>query len=128
MKVVVQNLVVDMDMVTKVGKQVWSWEVPVLEAKYGGGKVRLQDTAEIEIQALPDPAEEYQRMGRAHGKDSGDGGTNMSFVELAYGRGVVGLKALAKEVKGCVAKKSRRKPAAKPKPAPTGDGDPLDLG
>lgn len=128
MKATVANVIIDMDMVTKIGKQVWAWEVPVLEAKFGDGKVRLLDEAEIEVQSKPDPAEEMARMNRAHGKDTGDGGTNMTYCELAYGRGKAAINALAKEIKR---KPRKAKAAAKPDPEPEGDGDgndPLDLG
>ena len=55
MKITVQNLIVDRDMVLKPSQQVWPWEVPVLQEKFGESKVRLTDTAEIERNELPNP-------------------------------------------------------------------------
>jgi hypothetical protein len=43
-------------------------------------------------------------------------------VELAYGHGTAGVKALEKAIKAS-ASKPRKKAAPKPKPAPEGDGD-----
>ena len=130
MKVTVQNIVVDRDMVTKIGKQVWPWEVPVLEAKYGEGRVRKLDKAEIEIEALPDVDDEFGRLATAHCLDSGEAGTNQPYVEMAYGRGSIAKKALLKEIKASAAKRKPRKKASAKKPEPVkaddGDGDPLD--
>ena len=131
MKVSVQNLIIDKDMVLKVSKQVWPWEVPVLQAKHGEGKVRLTDTAEIEVKALPQAGAEFDRLLLAHGTDAGEGGTNMAYAELAYGRGRPAITALAKAIKASGKKRPRKKATAK-KPEPAveagdGGGDPLDF-
>jgi len=135
MQITVQNLVVDRDMVLKPSQQVWMWEVPVLQAKYGESKVRLTDTAKVERNGLPSPGEEFVRLVQAHGIDNGSGGTNLPYAELAYGRGKAAITALAKVIKGS-AKKPRiaKKPstAKKPDPAPApkaeeGEGDPLGM-
>ena len=136
MKVHVQNLIIDMDMVLKPSKQVWPWEVPVMQEKYGEGKVRLLDTVEIEVEELPDAATEYHRLGIAFGFDGGEGGSQRPFVEDAYGRGKAGVDALAKAIKNSGKKKvtRRKKPAVKKpvKPEVKSDfgedvGDPLAL-
>jgi hypothetical protein len=135
MKIAVQNLIVDKDMVLKASKQVWPWEVPVLQEKHGEGKVRLLDTAEVERRELPDAGQEFVRLGKAHGIDGGQRATNLPYVELAYGRGRSGVKELAKEIKKSVPKTTRatkKKTAKKPEPVaetPTGEGvgDPLEF-
>lgn len=128
MKSVAATVIIDMGMTHKPAKQVWKWEIPVLEAKFGEGKVRLLDEVEVEVESVPDPKDEYTRLSRAHGVDSGDGGTNMTYCELAYGRGKAGYDAIAKEMRTKKPRKAKavKKPA--PAPAPDGDGDPLDMG
>ena len=135
MTIAVQNLIVDKDMVLKASNQVWPWEVPVLQEKHGEGKVRLLDKAEVERRELPNAAEEFVRLGKAHGIDGGQRATNLPYVELAYGRGRAGIAELAKEIKKSVPKPKRvrkKKAAKKPEPVaetPTveGDGDPLEF-
>jgi len=124
MKTVASNVIIDRDMVSKIPKQVWSWEVPVLEAKFGEGKVRLLEEVEIEVEQVPTPQDEFARLSRAHGTDAGDGGTNMTYCELAYGRGKAAIAALGKEMKR---KKTRKKQVEKPAPEPEGLGDPMDM-
>lgn len=130
MKVTVQNIIVDRDMVTKISKQVWPWEVPVYEAKFGEGRVRTLGTEEIEVQELPDVDTEFARLVGAHGIDSGDSGTNQAYAELAYGRGRIGKDALAKQMGSGKQAAKKKVSAKKPKAAEAddGDGDPLDFG
>jgi hypothetical protein len=137
MKVLVQKVIIDRDMVLKPSKRIWMWEVPVLQEKYGDGKVRLLDAVEKEVKELPDAVSEFSRLANCHGTDSGDQGTNVSYVEMAYGRGKAGYAALQAEIDGCIvgavkAKPKKKKVAAKkakPEPEPViaddGDGDPL---
>ena len=124
MKITVQNVIIDRDMVTKIHKQLWPWETLVIREKFGDGKVRLQDTAEIEVAGLPDAKREFRRLASVHG---GDGGSSVSYAEMAFGRGTAGIKELQKALKASTKKK--RKPAAKkPEPvvASSDEGDPLD--
>jgi len=125
MKITVQNVIIDRDMVTKISKQLWPWEVAVLREKFGDGKVRVQGTAEVEREALPDAKREYRRLASVHG---GDGGSSVTYVEMAYGRGTAGVKELQKALKASTKKK--RKPAKKPEPvvAPGDDDSPLNMG
>jgi len=136
MKVLVQNVIIDRDMVLKPSKKVWMWEVPVLQEKYGDGRVRLLDAVEKEVKELPDAVSEFPRLARCHGTDSGDTGSRLSYAELAFGRGKAGYAALQAEIDGCIVgaakSKPRKKVAAKkaaPEPEPVladdGDGDPL---
>jgi hypothetical protein len=136
MKVTVQNLIIDMDMVLKPTSQVWLWEVPVLQEIHGESRVRLLDTAEIEVAGLPDVAEVFARLLRKYGADSGEGGTNVTYVEIAYGRGKAGKDALQKLItKSTKRKRKAKKKTAAKEPEPTfvevveeGEGDPLDMG
>lgn len=133
MQVTVQNVLIDRDMVTKLPKQLWNWELPVMEAKFPDGKVQLRDAEQIEISELPDVDVEYERLTLAHGTDGGQGGTNLSYVELAYGRGREGKKRMASVIKASTKapRKPRKKASTKPEPTPqveAGEGDPLDMG
>ena len=123
MKITVHNVIIDRDMVTKIHKQLWPWETAVLREKFGDGKVRLQDTTEIEVAGLPDAKREFRRLAAVHGTEGG----SVSYAEMAFGRGTAGVKELQKALKASTKKK--RKPAAKkPEPvvAPSDEGDPLD--
>lgn len=127
MKVQAPTVVIDMDVVTKIGKQVWPWELAVLQEKFGESKVRVQEVSEVEVTELPDAAEEYGRLANAHGADSGDGGSNMPYVMMAYGRGKAAIAELKKAIKASTSKPGKAA-AKKPAPAPeaeTGEGDPL---
>lgn len=134
MIVVAQNLIIDRDVMTKIGKQVWPWEVLVLQCKFGGGKVRIEkgDTEEITLNALPDAATEMDRLERAHGSD---GGSGVLYARDAYGRGPDGIKALKKAMKASVKNREKPKPKDEQKKAPDvqaqskpQQGDPLDFG
>ena len=133
MEVTVQNLIIDRDMVLKPHIQAWLWEVPLLQAKHGEGAVRLLDAVEIEVDALPDIENVYSGLMRKYGVDGGEGGTNIPFVEIAYGRGKAGKTALQKAITKSAKRlrKAPKKTAPKqPDPAPAvddGDGDPLDI-
>lgn len=98
MKVTLHRAIIDMSMVLKPSKQIWDWEVPVMQEKFGEGSVQLLEAVEAERDSLPDAADEFARLSLAHGSDGGDGGTNMSYVEMAYGRGKAGISALQKAI------------------------------
>lgn len=128
MKVHAPTVIIDMDVMTKIGKQVWPWEVPVLQEKFGESMVRVQDVSEVEVGELPDAADEFHRLGNAHGADSGDGGSNLPYVVMAYGRGKAAIKELEKAMKAST-RKPRKKaaPKAAPAPAEEAEGDPLGM-
>ncbi len=130
MIVIAQNLIIDRDVMTKIGKQVWPWEVLILQCKYGGGKIRIVkgDTEEITIKSLPDPETEMDRLQRVHGRDSGEGGSGQFYIHDAYGRGPAGVKALKKAIKASVKKRKspEKKVESKPEAKPQ-TGDPLDF-
>jgi hypothetical protein len=113
MIVQVPTVIIDLNVMTKIAKQVWPWELPVIEAKFDESKVRVQDVTEVEISELPDAREEFQRLAGCHGRDRGDVGTNLSFVEIAYGQGKPGITAFEKALRG--EKEKPRKAKAAPK-------------
>ena len=130
MKVFAPTVIIDMDVMTKIGKQVWPWEVAVLQEKFGESKVRVQDVSEVEVGELPDAADEFGRLANAHGADSGDGGSNQPYVVIAYGRGKAAITALEKEMKASARKPRKKAAPKKPEPAvkaEEGDGDPLGM-
>src|SRR5690606_25721632 len=100
--------------------------------RFGEGRVQLMDEVVVEVKGLPDPVDEYRRLANAYGADGGDGGTNMSFVDLAYGRGRAGEDALAKAIKASTSsqdKKAKGKDKEDDKVAEkdSKETDPLDL-
>lgn len=120
MKVTMQSVIIDRDMVLKPSMLAWNWEVPVLQAKYGDGRVRLLEAVEKEVDGLPDATSEFSRLGTAYGADTG--GSNLPFVELAYGRGKPGIDALQADIdKSAV---GARRPG-RPKKAEAEEADPL---
>lgn len=129
MKVQAPTVIIDMDVMTKVNRQIWPWELDVLQEKFGEDKVVVQKVSEVEVNALPDAADEYGRLMNTHGADSGDGGSNMPFVQAAYGRGKSGIAELGKAMKASTKKPRKKAAAKKPTPAPVveeAEGDPLD--
>jgi len=116
MKVIAQKIIIDRDVVTKVHKEVWQWEIPVYQEKFGAGRVKLLDKFEVEVEALPNAPDEFARLANVFGTDSSQGGSSRPYVEDAYGlaaRG--GIKELAKTMKASV--KRTRKPTVKKKVA-----------
>jgi len=104
----IQNILIDRDMVTKIPKAVWLWEVPIIEAKFGEGRVQIRGVEQHEIKALPDAETEFDRLTRCHGFDDGSNGTNRSYLEMAYGPGKVGMKALADAIKESTGKSTAK--------------------
>jgi hypothetical protein len=133
MKATVQKVIIDRDLVLKVSKRPWLWEIPVIQEKYGDGGVQLLDEVEVEVEGLPDASEEYARLAMAHGGTGGNGSVNSTYVELAYGRGKAGVDALRKAIAAAgeakVKKMSKKVAAKKPKSVEPddGDGDPLAI-
>lgn len=99
MKITVHNVVVDRDPMTKPSKQVWNWELPVLEAVFPGGLVHVNGTTFEERESLPDPATEFVRLEAQYGVEED---SRQSMVSIAYDRGEKGIKALARKIKASV--------------------------
>jgi len=96
MKVTVYSVVVDRDEMTKPSKQVWAWELPVLQSKFPGGLVHVNGSAFDERESLPNADEEFMRLERQYGVDPE---TKQAHVHLAYARGDSGVTMLAKAIK-----------------------------
>jgi hypothetical protein len=65
MKAKVHNVVVTRDVMTKPSKQVWDWELPVLEEQFPDGLVEVNDSFEVEISEPPDASETDRAFGLA---------------------------------------------------------------
>ena len=104
MSISVKNVLCHRSANTVIAKQVWPWELPVLEAQFGEGRVTIRDEDTVIDRELPDAESEYRRLGMAYGL----GSKGMSHVEEAYGPGKRGVRALEKEIKDS---KSRPAPA-----------------
>ena len=98
MKITVYNAVVDRDAMTKPSKQVWAWELAVLQSKFPGGLVHVNgSTFDERENPLPNADEEFMRLERQYGVDPD---TKQANVHLAYARGDKGVSMLAKAIKG----------------------------
>jgi hypothetical protein len=122
MKAKVHNVVVTRDVMTKPSKQVWDWELPVLEEQFPDGLVEVNDSFEVEISEPPDASAEYARLGIVYREDPD---TGQSRVALAYGRGRSGVKALEKKIKAAIKKPGKKKTVAKKAAVDDSPEDPL---
>lgn len=87
------------DVMTKPSRQVWLWELPVLEEKFPGGLVERTGSAVVEREELPDPADEFSRLDAMYGVEAD---TKQSLVNIVYGRGEKGIKKLTKAIAASV--------------------------
>lgn len=89
------KVVVLRDETTRISKDVWEWELPILEARHPEGYVMRSDddeAIEVEREELPDAEEEFNRLTRVYGTDD----TNRDLTELVYGYRGKGIAELAK--------------------------------
>lgn len=116
MSIPVKNVLCHRSANTVIAKQVWPWELPVLEAQFGEGRISVKDDSETERE-LPDAEVEFERLAMAYGL----GGRGMTCVEEAYGPGSRGVKELRKAINAATAK-----PAPKPSKAKVSKADEAD--
>lgn len=101
MKCNFKQIEIERDPMTKIGKLVAPWEVPVFRSQYGDEKVLIYDKdVEVEIADLPDATEEYLRLRDVFGIEPD---TKQSHVDLVYGRGAQAIKPLEQAIKASVA-------------------------
>jgi hypothetical protein len=122
MKVQTVKVLITLGAMAKIPRDVWPWEVPVLEEQHGGMCEVAGDGHIKEVESLPDAGEEFTRLGNCCGIEPE---SKIPNVENAYGRGQSGVKALAKAIKEAgkgpkpkVTKKKATKKAAAKKPKP----------
>lgn len=120
MSITVKNVLCHRSAVTVITKQVWPWELPVLEAQFGEGRISVRDDSTIDRE-LPEAEAEFERLANAYGI----GGRGMTCVEEAYGPGSRGVSALRKAIKASVSRPAPKKAEAKVSEAPHGGDDPL---
>jgi len=100
MKVNFKQIEIERDPMTKIGKLVAPWEVPVYRSQYGDEKVLIYDKdVEVEIADLPNATEEYLRLRDVFGIEPD---TKQSHVDLVYGRGAQAIKPLEDAIKGSI--------------------------
>lgn len=81
---------------------VGAWELPILEAKHGEGKIEVGELKEFKGRPWPtDTRSEMQRLNTLYGM-RGTGDSAVSFAEFVYGAGTVGLKALDAAIKAAI--------------------------
>lgn len=130
MKVLHTNILIRQNAMSTVPKQVPNWQVDVYSEKFGDA-VTIGDEVAIDLDALPEVAEEHQRM---LGIFESDPDTKQSYVEIVYGRGPRGRAALEQAMQDAVVPvlgavptlRRRRRAAAEDAPtapAPTSDTD-----
>jgi len=112
------QVIIDLELTTKVSKEIYPWELPVYEEKFGEGACIASGERACKM-ALPDAGAEFSRLSACLGADED---TKISFVELAYGRGKHGIKSLEKAISGST--KPKRKAKAKADPKPDDDPEP----
>lgn len=101
MKVMFTQIVIERDPMTKIPKMAAAWEVPVYRSQYGDEKVEiLSDAVEMEISELPNAREEYVRLRDVFGIEAD---TKQSHVDIVYGRGQAGVKALEQAIEASIA-------------------------
>lgn len=110
----IHSVTIHKDKVTKPSKEIWAWELPILEEKFPGGLVAVNEDLVVERESLPDAAEEFSRLGTLYGTEQE---TGQAYIHLAYGRGKAGITALGKAIKASTVK-PKPKPRAKPKAKP----------
>lgn len=103
---------INRDEMTGLLVHVGAWEIPLLEAKHGEGKVEVGELKEFKGRQWPaDVRSEMQRLCTLYGK-RGSGDNAVYFAEFVYGAGSTGLKALEAAIKAAreaVEPKARRK-------------------
>jgi hypothetical protein len=97
--ITVKNVLLHRSANTVIAKQVWPWELPVLEAQFGEGRISIREDSEVDRE-LPDAESEFVRLGVAYGI----GSRGMTHAEEAYGPGKRGVAALRKEILSSAAK------------------------
>lgn len=99
MKILTVTVIIERDPMTKIPKEVYPWEVPLLRAQYGDEKVEILEgktTTFATVDELPDAQEEWMRLRQQYGIEPD---TKQSIVDIAYGRGEIGIDALEKVIK-----------------------------
>lgn len=101
MKCNFKTIEIERDPMTKIGKVVAPWEVPVYRSQYGDDKVLIYDKdVEVEVTELPDAKEEYLRLRDVFGIEPD---TKQSHVDIVYGRGAQAIEPLERAIKGSIA-------------------------
>lgn len=99
MKILTVTVIIERDPMTKIPKEVYPWEVPLLRAQYGDEKVEILEgktSTFSTVDELPDAQEEWARLRQQYGIEPD---TKQSIVDIAYGRGEIGIDALEKVIK-----------------------------
>lgn len=99
MKILTVTVIIERDPMTKIPKNVYPWEVPLLRAQYGDEKVEVLETKTATfatVDELPDAQEEWGRLRQQYGIEPD---TKQSIVDIAYGRGQIGIDALEGVIK-----------------------------
>ena len=96
-KITVRNVMVTVvrNTMTSIPKIVRAWEVPILEEIHGPDQVLVGGAVEKEIDELPVAADEYDRLVQTYGMN---GDTKNPYVQIVYGNGRAGVKALEEAI------------------------------
>lgn len=124
------DCVVVRDAMMKIPKRVPAWELDMLEAVYGKG--RIEDVTEVIVENAPEPLspeDELQRLAKLYGREKrDDGSAGDSWTALAYGRGRDALDRIESAIRSAIVDlpapgRRGRKPADKPADADAGQAD-----
>lgn len=76
-------------------RQAAQWEIPILQEIYGEGHVEVGKEYEFDFTKFDGVESEHARLSAIYGKEED---SKIPFVEVVYGRGPAGMKALAKAI------------------------------
>lgn len=76
-------------------RQAAQWEIPILQEIYGEGQVEVGKEYEFNFAKYDGVESEHARLSAIYGKEED---SKIPFVEVVYGRGPAGLKALGKAI------------------------------
>lgn len=115
MKATFYNVLVVRDPNFHIPRQVSGWELPILQEIYGDGAIEVGEEVQREVPDV-DFTSERARLERVYGVE---GESKTPYVDVVYGRGPAGAKALQKAVQqyteGEEAAQVKRGPGRPPK-------------
>lgn len=92
-----KSILITRDPMTKTPKVVAPWEVPAFRSSFGDENVQVLDgDVVVTLDELPEAEEEFSRLRAVFGVE---GETKQSHIDIVYGRGIAGVKALEAAIK-----------------------------
>lgn len=105
------EVLVTRDANTIIPRQVWPWELPLLEELYGAGSVVVAGEFEREYD-LPETEQELARLTRLYGSEEE---SKIPYVEVVYGRSTNGMRQLQRAIAQSVVDEEAKRGPGRPK-------------